>query len=373
MKVFIKWTKNFFRELDKITLLVCIATSALGLVCLYSLYLHEALTATRLVIQTVAVIIGIIASCIISRIDHTVMVKLWTIHLPITLLLVILTFFIGVGAGNASDDKAWLDFGITTLQPSELFKLSFILTLSLHLSKIGEDINKIKPFLLVCLHGFIATGLIVLQKDLGTALVFFAIFVCMILVAGLNAKLILAGIVTSVIAAPFVWTYLLPPHLQNRFIIALYPESAPNGDGFQQMWGRTSMGSGQLTGRGLFADSILVVPYQHNDFIFSYIGYCLGFIGVIITLLIIVFLCVKILVVGKNSKDKLGVFICTGIFTIFFTQSVINIGMVLCVVPVVGITLPFLSQGGTSIVVSYMAIGMVMSVYRANKKDIMFA
>lgn len=371
LKQFMAATVRFFKELDKITLLVCLSASTLSCACLYSLYKNEQITLKMLAIQIVAVLLGIVAACIISKIDHVLMAKLWKIHVPLTLGLVALTFFIGI-APAGTDDKAWLDFGITTLQPSELLKLSFILTLSLHISKIGENINKLKPFLLVCLHGAIPVGLIMLQGDFGSAIIFFAIFVFMLLVTGLSAKLILTGLVGAAIAAPLIWTFVIPSYLQERFLVALNPERAPNGAGYQQMRGKIAMGSGQLSGRGFFNENIFDVPKAENDFMFSYIGQCLGFVGIIITLLIIVFLCVKILLVAKNSKDKLGVCICTGIFAIFFMQSVINIGMVLCIVPVIGVTLPFFSHGGTSVLVSYMAIGMVMSVYRANKKEIMF-
>lgn len=372
MKQILSLIGNFFRELDKITLLICMGLSTISCVCLYSIYLNsDEFGLKSLAIQVFAVALGIVVACIASRIDHTVMANLWKIHAPVTIFLVILTFFIGF-APQGTDDKAWIDLGVTTFQPSELLKLSFVLTLALHLSKIGSDINKLKPFLLVCLHALVPIGIIMLQGDFGSALVFMGIFVIMMFVAGLNGKLIAAGLVAAVVAAPLIWFYVLPPYLQNRFLTTWHPESAANGDGYQQLSGKIAMGSGQLFGRGVFNENFYYVPKAYNDYIFSFIGQAMGFVGIIITLLIIALLCVKILVVAKTSRDKLGVFICTGVFAIFLVQSVINIGMVLCVVPVIGITLPFMSHGGTSVVVSYLAIGMVMSVYRSNKKEIMF-
>lgn len=362
---------TFLREIDKLMILLCIAASGVSCLALFSCYKNNIITLKMFAIQCVAVCLGLVAACIISRFDYSTLAKLWKLHVPITLLLVILTFFIGIEP-EGSDDKAWLNLGITTLQPSELLKLSFVLTLALHLSKIGEEINRLKPFLLVCLHGAIPFGLIMLQGDFGTALIFFAMFVFMILVAGLSAKLIITGLIAAVVAIPLIWNFVLPTYLQDRFLVALNPELAPNQAGYQQLRGKIALGAGQLGGRGLFSGDNYRVPKMHNDYIFSYIGQCLGFVGVIITLLIIVLLCAKILLIGKNSKDKLGVYICVGIFAMIFTQSVINIGMVLCVIPVIGVTLPFFSQGGTSVAVSYMAIGLVMSVYRENKRDVMF-
>lgn len=364
--------KQFLKELDKMLLLLCLCASTISCISLYSFYKHDNLTLKTVAIQTFAVILGIIAACIISRIDYSVMAKLWKLHMPLAAFLVILTFFIGIAPTELADDRAWLDLGITTFQPSELLKLSFIFTFALHLSKVGENINTRKSFLLLCLHGAIPTSLIMLQGDFGSALVFLSIFAIMMFTAGLSAKWIIAGLVGCAIAAPIIWNYVLPDYLQNRFLIAWHPENDPIGLGMQQFKGRMALGSGELYGRGLFNENLFYVTEAHNDFIFSYIGQTLGFVGAIITLLIIVLLCVKILLTAKMSKDKLGVYICVGVFAIFLFQSIINIGMVLCALPVVGITLPLFSQGGTSVLISYLAIGMVMSVYRVNKKELMF-
>ncbi len=339
---------------------------------LLSLYKHDNLTLKAVIIQTFAVVAGVIAACVISRIDYTLMAKLWKIHMPLAVFLVVLTYFIGIAPTELADDRAWLDLGITTFQPSELLKLSFIFTFALHLSKVGENINTRKSFLLLCLHGAVPTTLIMLQGDFGTALVFLSIFAVMMFTAGLSAKWIVAGLVGCVVAAPIIWNYVLPDYLQNRFLIAWHPENDPANVGMQQFKGRMALGSGELYGRGLFNEDLFYVTEARNDFIFSYIGQTLGFVGTIITLLIITLLCVKILLTAKMSKDKLGVYICVGVFAIFLFQSIINIGMVLCVLPVVGITLPLFSQGGTSVLISYMAMGMVMSVYRVNKKELMF-
>lgn len=362
---------RFIKELDKVTLFVCICASAISCACLYSFYIDNQIGIRMLAVQIVAVFLGIISACIISKIDYVIMAKLWKIHVPIAVGLVLLTFIIGY-APPGTDDKAWLDLGITNLQPSELLKLSFIFTFALHLSKVGENINRLKPFLLLCLHGAIPTGLIMLQGDFGSALVFLAIFIFMMFAGGLSARLILMGIIGAGIAAPIIWIYVLPNYLRERFLITWNPELDAAGIGLQQYKGKIALGSGQLYGRGLFHENLYDVPKAYNDFIFSYIGQTLGFVGALITLLIIAFLCVKMLMVAKISKDKLGVYICVGVFAVFLFQSIINIGMVLCIVPVIGITLPLFSQGGTSVVVSYMAIGMIMSVYRVNKKELMF-
>ncbi len=367
--------KEFIRSLDKTLLLICLSCSSISMVCLYSFYATGQKTFRVLLIQGIAIALGIVAALIISMINYETMAKLWKIHAPIAIGLVVLTYFIGVGGAGESalaDDKAWLDLGFITIQPAELLKLSFIFTFSLHLSKVKEQINQLRPFLLLCLHGAVPTVLVMLQGDFGTALVVFAIFVFMMFVAGLSIRLIAVSLVAAIAVAPLIWFFILPDYLQKRFLVAWHPEIDKLDKGMQQYTGRIAIGSGGLFGRGIASDNLFYVTESHNDFIFSYIGQVLGFVGTITTLLLITFLCVKILLNSKMSKDNLGTFICIGVFSMFLFQAVINIGMVLCVIPVIGITLPFFSAGGTSVTISYMAIGMVLSVYRHNKKDMMF-
>ena len=367
--------KDFFWSLDKMLMLICLTCSSISLICLYSFYETGQKTFRTLLVQAIAIGLGVIGALIISMFDYQTLASLWKIHAPIAIGLVVLTYFIGVGGAGASalaDDKAWLNLGFTTFQPAELLKLSFIFTFSLHLSQVKEQINELKPFLLLCLHGAIPTMLVMLQGDFGTALVFLVIFILMMFVAGLSIRLIAVGMVGGLAVAPVIWHYVLPDNLQQRFLVAWKPELDSLGVGMQQYRGRIAVGSGGLFGRGIASDNLFYVSEAHNDFIFSYIGQTMGFFGTAITLLLITFLCVRILVNSRMSKDNLGTFICIGVFAMFLFQAIVNIGMVLCVVPVIGITLPFFSAGGTSVTISYLAIGMVISVYRHNKKDMMF-
>ena len=365
--------KSFLQSLDIALVLICLCCSGISIICMYSFYVTGARDNRALIVQVVALGLGLIAAFVLSAMDYEVMAKLWKLHAPIALFLVLLTFFIGEEVAGA-DDKAWLNlFGITTIQPSELLKLSFILTFSLHLSKTGENINRLRPFLLLCLHGAVPILMIMLQGDFGSALVFGVIFIGMMFVAGLSLRWILAGITACAMMAPLIWFFILPSYLKQRFFVALHPEIDPLDKGLQQYNGRLSLGSGHLFGRGIGSEDLYNgVPEARNDFIYSYIGQTMGFVGCMITLLLITLLCVKILMTARMSYDSMGCYICTGVFAMLLFQSTVNIGMVLCIVPVIGITLPLFSAGGTSVTVTYMAIGLVLSVYRKNKKDLMF-
>lgn len=192
---------------------------------------------------------------------------------------------------------------------------------------------------------------------------------------GLSLRLIAVGFVGLAALAPLVWRFLLPDFLKERFLAAQHPEQylSGTGNGWQQYLGRNALGSGLLSGRGLFSNSNLVsVPEAHNDFIFSYIGQTMGFVGCILTLLLLTALCVRILMVARMSKDVAGMLICSGVFAMLFFQIVVNIGMVLCILPVVGVTLPFFQRrrhlGGCQLYGHWIGAECL----RKNKKTLMF-
>lgn len=204
---------------------------------------------------------------------------------------------------------------------------------------------------------------------MGSALVFFFIFLCMIFTAGLQWRYILAGLGGMAVLVPVIWySNSFPDYLRNRILVLLDVEHSTLSEAYHQQVGRRILGSGEVFGKGLFSDDLNYVYAIHNDFILAHIGQTLGFVGCTFVVLLLTAICVKILLTARMSADPLGCYICTGVFGMFFFQSLINIGMVLGVVPVIGITLPFISYGGTSLLTSYIAMGLVMSVYSFNRK-----
>ncbi|MDF2568278.1 MAG: Bacterial cell division rane protein [Oscillospiraceae bacterium] len=365
---------GYIKNTDKFMWLYCIILSCTSVLLLYSIYYNGFVESYKIVvIQAVAGVMGITVAIIISKMDYRVLAALWKIHAPIALILVLITFTpLGVQHGGA-DDKAWLDLGIISLQPSEILKLSFVFTFAFHLSKVKEHINDIKTFLLLCAHGAIPSMLIVLQGDFGSALVFVCIFIMMMFYAGVSWKYIATGVLSAAVATPLVYFFLFQELHRERVRILFNPERDPTGMGFQQMQGRIALGSGQLYGRGLFGRNLInSIPEVYNDFIFSYIGQTMGFVGCVAVALVMMLLCIKILMTARASKDAMGSYICVGICAIFLFQSVVNIGMVLSVLPVIGITLPFLSYGGTSVFTMYVSAGIVLSVYMNNVRRTMF-
>ncbi|MBQ2755279.1 MAG: FtsW/RodA/SpoVE family cell cycle protein, partial [Oscillospiraceae bacterium] len=319
-------------------------------------------------VQIVAGSLGILSAIIISFFDYHLLAKLWRLYVPIVLVLVLLTFFIGTQRGEA-DDKAWLPlpFGMS-LQPSEFMKMAFILTFSLHLTKVKDKINSILHIILLCIHGAIPIGLVMLQGDDGTMLIFCLIFLSMLFAAGIDWKYIVTAVVAVCVAVPFAWEYLLSNDQRIRFTIIFNLESDPLGKGFQQLEGLTALGAGKIMGNGIFSGDHWWTPEIHNDFIFVFIGQAMGLVGCTAVVVVLMIIMMRFLVAAHKAADDLGRFICIGVFAMFAFQTIFNIGMCLSVLPVIGLTLPLISAGGTSVVTSYLGIGLALSVIYHSRK-----
>lgn len=375
MKKFFSSVWDYIKRLDKLMLLLCLILSIAGVFLLYTLDMNGIspyVSDRQWKTQLLATGLGVFAALVISAIDYHFIARLWWLYTPVALMLVLLLFTpLGVGVEGA-DDIGWLNLGFIQFQPSELLKAAFIMTFSLHLSKVGDKLNELPNMLLLVLHGTVPVGLIMLQGDDGSALVFLFMFIAMLFSAGLSWKYMLAAGIAVPAVAVILWNYVLQPHQLKRFQVLFDEEMQQSeilGIYYQQWLGKKALGSGQLTGLGLFgSDNYTYVSEIDTDFIFAYIGMTLGFIGCIATVILLALLCIKCLTNSILSKDSLGRYICTGVFAMYLFHSVINIGMVLAVFPVIGIPLPFLSAGGTSVISMYIAAGLVMSVHAHRKK-----
>ncbi len=366
---------DYIKRLDKLMLFICLTLSGTGIFLLYTLNMNEIspyVSDRQWKTQLVATAIGVFAALVISAIDYRFIAKLWWLYTPVALILVLLLFTpLGVGVDGA-DDIGWLNLGFIQFQPSELLKAAFIMSFSYHLSKVGDRLNELPNMILLALHGLVPVGLIMLQGDDGSALVFLFMFIAMLFAAGISWKYMLAAGIAVPAVAVFVWNYVMQPHQLKRFQVLFDEEMQQSeilGIYYQQWLGKKALGSGQLTGLGIFgSDNYTYVSEIDTDFIFAYIGMTLGFVGCIAAIILLAVLCLKVIAVSAYSKDSLGRYICVGVFAMYLFHSVINIGMVLAVFPVIGIPLPFLSAGGTSVLSMYIAAGMVMSVHSYRKK-----
>lgn len=325
--------------------------------------------------QIIAVCLGLVSAVIISAADYRYLVQKWQFAALIAVILAALVFVFGIQV-EGTDDTAWIQLpGGFTIQPSEFIKICFIITFTKHLSYLYEK-SLIKTFLgtvTLIIHALIPMAIIHLQGDDGTVLIFGLIFLVMSFTAGVQLRYfaILGGML--IVGIPLIWNLFMNDEHRNRFL-ALFDidGNAMTTYGWQQYQGKVSIASGGMSGSGLYNGSRVeygIVPEQENDFIFTVAGEELGFIGCIILLLILLFIIIKIILNAKATNDLQGKFICYGVFAMIASQTIINIGMVLSFLPVVGITLPLFSAGGTSALSTLICIGLVQSVRNHNIDD----
>ncbi len=369
------WFREFIEQTDFVLLGMCATCSAISVYSIYSIYMTmNAIDKVNVVIvQMIASILGILIAVLLSMIDYRELCEWYKVHMALCIALMILTAFIGF-APPGTTNKAWIALpGGLTLQPSELLKISMIITLAHFLEKYKDHINEVNVILKLGLIAAVPFGFVVLQKDGGTMLVYMFIIASMFFSAGISWRLIAVVVGVAVIGAPIAWffTDLIGDYQKNRILALLFPDNpAYKSILVQQNSGKVSIGSGQLFGKGFMTDAHNNVPLPQNDFMFSFVAESVGFIGILVVILVILIMCFRILFIANRSADMQGSFICVGVFAMLIFQNIINIGMNLSVLPVIGITWPLFSAGGTSVIATYCAIGMALSVARHNKKKL---
>ncbi len=354
----------YIKRLDKLMILCAVLCSALSVILLHSIQSNGVLEIgfDDCITQGVAAVLGIVAMLVTASIDFHRLSKIWYIYTPIILILIALTFTSLGYQREGADDQAWLNLGFMSIQPSEFLKIVFILTFSLHLSKDEENMNRPLHMLLLLLHGMVPLGIVALQGDYGTAIVFAMMLAIMLFSSRISWVYILAAIVAIPVAIWAAWNFLLGDLHKSRILVLLNPGTDPEGLEYQQDLGLTALASGKLFGKGFYnGEDYISVPELHNDFIFAYVGETIGFVGAMIIALILTIICIRILMNGVKLYDRQGLFICMGVFAMLMTHCIMNIGMVLKVMPVIGIPLPFLSAGGSATLSMYISIGLVLS------------
>ncbi|MBQ9901671.1 MAG: FtsW/RodA/SpoVE family cell cycle protein [Clostridia bacterium] len=349
-----------------------IAMWALILTCtIYGCMLIHSARPIAIKTQVMAAIIGFGGAFIISLMDYHRLGQLWPLVGGMCVFLVGLTFVVGQSAigGNAvADDVAWLNIFGYSFQPSELMKIGFIVTFSYHLAYVVEKntLNTLSSVIMLGGHALVPVGLCKLQGDDGTALMFMVIFLLMFFSSGLNWNFIFLGLGAIGSMLPLLWQSM-SSHQQKRFAAVYNPQEGDEmGILYQQTLGKVAIGNGGLTGEGHGTSTMIqsgLVPEDHNDFIFTVACEEFGFIGGVFLLGLLFAVMMLSLYAAFKAVDMMGRFMCIGFFAMIATQTIFNIGMCISVLPVIGITLPFFSAGGSSSMCLYFGVGVVQSVY----------
>ncbi|MBR1483134.1 MAG: FtsW/RodA/SpoVE family cell cycle protein [Ruminococcus sp.] len=317
--------------------------------------------------QMIAAVTGLSASVLLACADYRLLLKKWKIAAIVGLLMAGAVFVFGIRV-SGTDDTAWiaLPWGLT-VQPSELMKVCFILTFTQHLSYLSEKGKTDKPLwvLTLLLHAALPVGLIHLQGDDGTALIFCMIAVLMAAFGHIRARYFLLLGASAAAGLPVLWLFIMNDAQRSRLLALAFAGEASDY-GWQQYQGKLSIAKGGLYGSGLFQGTRVaegIVPEQENDFILTVAGEELGFIGCLALMALLLGIILRVLLAVRRAGCLQGELLCAGVFAVIASQTVMNIGMVLGLLPVIGVTLPLFSAGGSSVISTLLCIGLVQSVY----------
>ena len=316
--------------------------------------------------QSLFFIIGIILMYLVSRYNYQNYYNKVNIIITICLILLILVLIPGIGSVR-NGSRSWFGIGSFGIQPSELVKLGLIIFTSKYLVKNNKDIKTIKGILPILCLLLLVFGLIMLQPDFGTGIIVIMSIVGLLFVGGVNFKFFLRIGILGIIG--IVTLILIAPYRLKRILSFLNPWSDPLGSGFQIIQSLYAIGPGGLFGLGL-GNSIqkhFYLPEPQTDFIFSIISEELGILGIIIVITLFLLIIISGFKTSYRSKDLFGKFLAFGItFQIGF-QAIMNLMVVVGLIPVTGVTLPFLSYGGSSLMITLLEIGIVLNISRYQK------
>ncbi|MBC7765464.1 MAG: rod shape-determining protein RodA [Hyphomonadaceae bacterium] len=361
--------RRFFRQFDVLLFFIVITAAIFGIVMIYSATHNYDNHMQFVVIQSAAFVLGLLLICVMTLIDYETLGDAYVILMAFNILALVLTLLLGQGEEEVGG-KSWIRFGPIGLQPSELVKIGFIITFAKHLEMVEDDLNSARNLLMLTLHLGVLVGLILKQPDAGTAMMFMGIFIGMLFIAGLRTRFFVSAIAALMVLMPAAWFFVLKNYQKDRIMVFLKPETDPLGAGYQVLQSKVAIGSGQLSGVG-YLKGILTqlgfLPAKHTDFIFAAISEELGFAGSAFVVVLLFALIGRCIYIAMTAKDKLGTYICVGVASMYFIQTLENVGMCIGLTPVTGVTLPFMSYGGSSLLTNMLAVGLVMNVSMRRK------
>ena len=360
---------SYLKNVDKLICLTVLILAAVSIVMIGSTSVDSNFFSRSVIVQSAAYFIGITAALILMAIDYKIFQDFTILLYILALGILLLVYVPGLGI-EVSGARAWIDLRVVTFQPSEVVKLIFILIMADYLNKHHKDLN---TFGSLVKAGILATPiiLIVLKEDFGSAMVFASIWLVMIFYAGIDLK-VFAKFFALVIAMVPVGFLFMQDYQRDRLEAFLHPNNLAISGNYQVWQSKVAIGSGGIFGKGLFngtQKSLDFIPVQTSDFIFSVIGEELGLVGGVAVIALFGFLLVRMMKILRRSTDFYGALIISGVIGMLTFQIFENIAMTMGLMPVTGITLPFLSYGGSSIISNVLSIALVMNVYARGRND----
>ncbi|MDD4110605.1 MAG: putative lipid II flippase FtsW [Clostridia bacterium] len=319
--------------------------------------------------QIIGVVLGTISMLIISRINYEYLKKFKWWGIIIALIILCLVFIPGIGVEKFGANR-WLNLGIFTIQPSEIAKFAFVLFAAAYLSDNYDKVHKFKNLFPVLGIGLAFCALIILEPNMSITMCMGLIMLFMLFIGGSRLKHFALLSVPAIAAVPAL--IIIEPYRIQRFVAFLNPWANPQAEGYQLIQSLYSLGSGGLFGVGLFnsRQKFLFLPFSESDFIFSIIGEEFGFVGTTIFIIVMAVLILLLVNIAKNAKDRFGALLVLGIASVIAIQVVINLCVVTGLIPPTGLPLPFISSGGTSLIVFMSAIGICLNVHRRSHEKL---
>lgn len=365
--------RSILKNTDYVILILALILAIIGIVGIYSAGKNSTSSGDEYIKQIIWIGLSLGAMLVVWILDYHISSIVGIIGYPICLLLLVGVLFMPEINGASS----WFSIGGVQIQPSEFMKIAYILLLAKYIDYVyakGKDaINKWYNVAIALCIFIVPVGLIMLQPDFGTALVFASITFFMLFKSGLSYKYVLALILVIIIAAPVLYFFVLSEYQQERIQVFLNPEQEPLGAGYNAIQSKIAVGSGMLFGTGFGKGTQTqwgYLPVKSSDFIFSVISEELGFIMSAMIIMIYIVMLYRILKVAETSKDRLGSFVATGVFGMFFFHFLENIGMTIGLMPITGIPLPFVSYGGSSMLTNFVALALVLSISSRRQKTL---
>ena len=359
-----KFDRRLLINFDWTLLLLVLAISLIGLLNIYSSGLNTAYSGQDYVYirQFQWIVVGLVFMIIGFSVDYRMIGRYSYLIYAFSILLLVVVFFYGYATRGS---QRWIVLGGFTFQPSEMVKITLILALA----RYFDDHRVMTPYRLreLCVPALITLVpflLVLKQPDLGTAIVLFIIFCSMTLFIGVRWKSLTGAAISGLLLIPLGW-FFLKDYQKERIMTFFNPDSDPLGAGYHVIQSIIAVGSGGLLGKGFLRGTqtqLRFLPERHTDFVFSVFAEEWGFLGGIFLLVLFMALIMWGLKIALHSRDFSGTMISVGITSLIFWEVFVNIGMVLGILPVVGIPLPFLSYGGSSMVMLMLGIGLLMNV-----------
>jgi len=361
--------KNFFRKGDMILLVMCLAISAFSCLVIASVTNAEKFGgSTRyIIIQIGATGLGVLVYAIMSSID----LEFFSEHrLALTVINIGLLLLLVPFGRSVSGNKSWLDFSFLPfdIQPAEICKIFYILVAASVMASHQNRLSSVRSVIHMAYHMILIVGInILVSRDVGVSLIFVFIFIGMAFSGGVKLIWFLLSGSAVVAGFPILWTKL-DSFQQKRILVLFDPSIDPYGTGvrYQAKLSLQSITGGGMTGQGLFNGNRTqagALPAQHTDFIFSSIGEEMGYVGCALVLVMMFALVARCIWVGAHSPDFMRKMVCYGAAAALIFQVCVNVGMCLGVMPVIGLTLPLVSYGGSSVVTIYAMLGLVSGVH----------